>query len=70
MPRTHSGAFRPSVLPSRYERDYPEETQAWCSAFLASSPSVNTAKPALRRIGLTGSEEDIDSVAADFIEEL
>jgi transposase-like protein len=70
VPRTRTGAFRPSVLPSRYERGYPEETQALLLGLLASSRSLNAAKAALRRIGLSGSEQDIDSVAADFIEEL
>ncbi len=70
VPRTRSGAFRPTVLPSRYERDYPEETQALLLGLLASSRSLNAAKAALRRIGLSGSEQDIDAVAADFIEEL
>jgi len=70
VPRTRSGAFRPNVLPSRYERDYPEETQALVLGLLASSRSLNAAKAALRRIGLSGSEQDIEAVAADFIEEL
>jgi transposase-like protein len=70
VPRTRSGAFRPSVLPPHYERDFPEETQALLLGLLASSRSVNAAKAALRRIGLSGSEQDIESVAADFIEEL
>jgi transposase-like protein len=70
VPRTRSGAFRPAVLPGPYERDYPEETQALLLGLLASSRSVNAAKNALRRIGLSGSEEDIETVAADFIEEL
>jgi transposase-like protein len=70
VPRTRSGLFRPSVLPSRYERDFPEETQALLLGLLASSRSLNAAKSALRRIGLSGAEQDIEAVAADFIEEL
>jgi transposase-like protein len=70
VPRTRNGAFRPSILPSPYQRDYPEETQALLLALLASSRSVNAAKAALRRLGLSGSEQDIDSVAREFIEEL
>jgi putative transposase len=70
VPRTRSGSFRPSVLPPHYQRDYPEETQALLLGLLASSRSLNAAKTALRRIGLSGSEEDIDAVAANFIEEL
>jgi transposase-like protein len=70
VPRTRSGAFRPTVLPPPYERDYPEETQALLLGLLASSRSLNAAKTALRRIGLSGSEADIEAVAADFVEEL
>ncbi len=56
--------------PAHYERDNPEQTQALLLGLLASSRSVNAAKAALRRIDLSGSEEDIESVAADLIEEL
>jgi putative transposase len=70
VPRTRNGTFRPTVLPPLYQRDYPEETQALLLALLASSRSVNAAKTALRRLGLSGSEQDIDSVAHEFIEEL
>jgi putative transposase len=68
--RTRSGVFRPSVLPRPYERGYPEETQALLLGLLASSRSVNAAKAALRRIGLSSSEEDLDAVASEFVEEL
>ena len=70
VPRTRNGAFRPSILPPPYQRDYPEETQALLLALLASSRSLNAAKTALRRLGLSGSEQDIDAVAHEFIEEL
>ncbi len=70
VPRTRSGAFRPMVLPDPYQRDYPEETQNLLLALLTSSRSVNAAKAALRRLGLSGSEQDIDTVAQQFIEEL
>ena len=70
VPRTRSGAFRPSVLPPPYQRDYPEETQSLLLALLASSRSLNSAKSALRRMGLSGSEQDIDAVAQEFLEEL
>jgi len=70
VPRTRNGAFRPSILPPPYQRDYPEETQTLLLALLASSRSMNAAKAALRRLGLSGSEQDIDSVAHEFIEEL
>jgi len=70
VPRTRNGTFRPSILPPPYQRDYPEETQALLLALLASSRSLNAAKAALRRIGLSGSEQEIDAVAHEFIEEL
>jgi transposase-like protein len=70
VPRTRSGAFRPSILPPPYQRDYPEETQSLLLALLASSRSLNAAKSALRRMGLSGSEQDIDAVAHEFLEEL
>jgi len=70
VPRTRNGKFRPSILPPAYQRDYPQETPALLLALLASSRSVNAAKAALRRLGLSGSEQDIDSVAREFIEEL
>jgi putative transposase len=70
VPRTRHGAFRPSILPPPYQRDYPEETQTLLLALLASSRSINAAKAALRKLGLSGSEQDIDSVAQEFIEEL
>ena len=70
VPRTRTGAFRPTVLPPPYQRDYPEETQALLLALLASCRSLNAAKAALRNMGLSGSEQDIDSAAHEFIEEL
>jgi putative transposase len=70
VPRTRSGVFRPTLLPPPYQRDYPEETEALLLALLASSRSLNAAKAALRKLGLSASEEDMDSVAHNFLEEL
>jgi putative transposase len=70
VPRTRTGAFRPTVLPPPYQRDYPEETEALLLALLASCRSLNAAKLALRKIGLSASEEDMDAVARNFLEEL
>jgi putative transposase len=70
VPRTRNGAFRPSVLPPPYQRDYPEETQALLLGLLASCRSLNAAKAALRRLGLAASEQDLEAVAQDFLEEL
>jgi len=70
VPRTRSGEFRPSSLPAHYSRGYPEESQALLLGLLASSRSVSAAKEALRRMGLSSSEQDLDTVAAGLIEEL
>ena len=70
VPRTRTGGFRPTLLPPPYQRDYPEETQVLLLALLASCRSLNAAKTALRRIGLSGSEEDLEAVARELLEEL
>jgi len=70
VPRTRSGEFRPTLLPPPYQRGYPQETQSLLLALLASSRSVNAAKAALRKIGLSASETDLDTVAQEFIQEL
>jgi transposase-like protein len=70
VPRTRSGEFRPSTLPARYQRGYSEETRSLLMSLLTSSRSTNAAKQALRQMGLSSSEEELDQVAAGFIEEL
>lgn len=70
IPRTRSGEFRPTLLPERYARGYSDESQALLLGLLASSRSVNAAKAALRKMGLSSSEEDLDTVATALIEEL
>lgn len=70
VPRSRSGEFRPSSLPGHYERGYPEESQALLLGLLGSSRSLSTAKDALRRMGLSASERDLDTVASGLIEEL
>lgn len=70
VPRTRSGDFRPASLPAHYSRGYPEESQALLLGLLASSRSLNAAKDALRKMGLSSSEQDLDTVAAGLIEEL
>jgi len=70
VPRARSGQFRPTLLPPAYQRGYPQETQSLLLALLASSRSVNAAKAALRKIGLSASENDLDAVAHEFIQEL
>jgi transposase-like protein len=70
VPRTRSGEFRPSSLPGHYARGYPEESQALLLGLLGSSRSLTAAKDALRRMGLSSSERDLDTVATGLIEEL
>jgi transposase-like protein len=70
VPRTRSGAFRPRSLPPRFDRGYSEETQALLLGLLASARSVNSAKMALRKMGLSSSEEELDTVATNLVEEL
>jgi len=70
VPRARSGEFRPSLLPPPYQRSYPEETQSLLLALLASSRSINAAKTALRNLGLSVSEQELESVASEFIQEL
>jgi len=70
VPRTRSGAFRPASLPSRYRRGYSEEVESLLIGLLASSRSINAAKDALTKMGLSSSEQDLDRVAAGMIDEL
>jgi putative transposase len=70
VPRTRSGDFRPASLPSPYQRGYSDEVQNLLLGLLGSSRSVNAAKDALRKMGLSSSEQELDRVAAGLIEEL
>ena len=70
VPRTRNGSFRPRLLPPPYQRDYPEETQALLLNLLASCRSVNAAKGTLRKMGLAASEEEMETLAHTFIEDL
>ncbi|HYR89924.1 MAG TPA: IS256 family transposase [Terriglobia bacterium] len=70
VPRTRSGEFRPATLPSPYQRGYSEEVQSLLMGLLASSRSINAAKDALEKMGLASSQQDLDRVAANMIEEL
>ncbi len=70
VPRTRSGDFRPASLPAPYQRGYNQETQALLLGLLASSRSLNAAKDALQKMGLSSSQQDLDQVAAGLIEEL
>ena len=70
VPRSRTGDFRPASLPAPYQRGYSEEIQAVLLGLLASSRSLNSAKDALQKMGLSSSQQDLDRVAAALIEEL
>jgi len=70
VPRTRSGEFRPTSLPPLYRRGYSEEVQSLLLGLLGSSRSINTAKDALQKMGLSHSEQDLERVATSLIEEL
>ena len=70
VPRTRNGDFRPTNLPPRYQRGYDEEVQSLLLGLLASSRSVNAARDALQKMGLSGSQQDLARIAAGLIEEL
>ena len=70
VPRSRSGDFRPASLPAPYRRGYPEEIQSLLLGLLSSSRSVNAAKDALQKMGLSRSEQDLERVAVGLIEEL
>ncbi len=70
VPRTRSGEFRPASLPAPYRRGYSDEVQSLLLGLLGSSRSLNAAKDALQKMGLSRSEQDLERVAAGLIEEL
>jgi transposase-like protein len=57
-------------LPSPYRRGYAEEVESLLIGLLGSSRSVNAAKSALRKMGLSNSEQDLERVATGFIDDL
>lgn len=69
VPRTRSGQFRPTLLPALYQRGYGAEVQRLWLALLSSARSVNAAKTALKNLGLACSEDELEAVAKEFIEE-
>jgi transposase-like protein len=70
VPRTRNGDFRPASLPAPYHRGYSEEVQSLLLGLLGSSRSINAAKDALQKMGLSRSEHDLERVAVGLIEEL
>jgi putative transposase len=70
VPRTRHGDFRPASIPEPYRRGYSEEVQSLLLGLLGSSRSINAAKDALQKMGLSRSEQDMERVAMGLIEEL
>jgi putative transposase len=70
VPRTRSGDFRPASLPRRYRRGYPDEVESLLVSLLSSSRSINAAKAALKKMGLSNSEQDLERVATALVEEV
>ena len=70
VPRSRSGEFRPSSLPLPYRRGYSAEVESLLLGLLGSSRSINAAKDALHKMGLSSSAQDLERVATGMIEEL
>src|SRR6202011_5130871 len=70
VPRTRTGDFRPASLPPLYQRGYSEETQSLLLSLLTSGRSLNAVQDALRKMGLSSSQPELESVATGLIEEL
>ena len=70
VPRTRNGGFRPASLLELYQRGYSDESQTLLLNVLASSRSVNAARNASRNMGLSICDRDLETVAADLIDEL
>lgn len=69
VPRTREGDFRPSNLPSPYQRGYDDAARELLLRLAVSSRSLNATKEALRGLGLPASEPQLDRVAQHFIAE-
>jgi transposase-like protein len=70
VPRTRSGDFRPASLPPLSQRGYSDETQALLLSLLTSGRSLHAVKNALQKMGLSSSQQELESVATGLIEEL
>src|SRR5262245_13881594 len=70
VPRSRNGDFRPASIPEPYRRGYSEEVQSLLLGLLSSSRSLNAAKDALQKMGLSRCEQDLERVAISLIEEL
>lgn len=70
VPRTRRGRFRPTTLPRRYQRGYPEEIQSVLFSLMASSRSLSAAKDGLRKMGLPVPDNEIDAIAKDVVDDI
>jgi putative transposase len=70
VPRTRKSKFRPSILPPRHARGFGEETQAVLLGLLASCRSVNAAKASLKKLGVSASDTEMETVANEFVQEI
>ena len=68
VPRSRQGDFRPS-LPPHYQRGYPDAAGDLLLRLAASGRSLGAAREALRGLGLSVSEAQLDRVAQHFVEE-
>jgi putative transposase len=57
-------------LPPLYQRGYSDETQALLLSLLTSGRSLHAVKDALQKMGLSSSQQQLESVATSLIEEL
>jgi transposase-like protein len=70
VPRVRSGQFHSGLLPGPYERGYKDSTQALILNLLSSSRSLNSAKKALKKMGIGVAEAELEEVSNEFIEEI
>jgi transposase-like protein len=70
VPRTRRSKFRPSILPPPHARGFGGETQAVLLGLLASCRSVNAAKASLKKLGVSASDTELETVANEFVQEI
>mgnify|MGYP003471058142 CR=1 FL=1 len=68
VPRSRQGSFRPS-LPPHYQRGYPDASGDLLLRLASSGRSLGAAREALRGLGLSVSETQLNRVAQHFVEE-
>lgn len=69
VPRTRRGSFRPSSLPGPYQRGYDDAARHLLLHLAASGRSLNATTHALRDLGLSASEPQLEAVAKHYITE-